>query len=45
MLTNGTVDLVDQLIHTFHDLAESIMVDDVVDEFSVALGLYDASPA
>jgi hypothetical protein len=45
MLTNGTVDLVDQLVHTFHDLAKAIMIDNVVDKFSVALGLYDTGPA
>jgi hypothetical protein len=36
---------IDQLIHTFHDLTETIMINNVIDELPIALRLDDTSPA
>ncbi len=41
---NSTV-LINQFINAFHDLAKTVMIDNVVDELAVALGLDDTRPA
>jgi len=37
--------LIDQLIDAFRDLAETVVVDNVVNEFSISLRLDNAGPA